>query len=141
MPYPNLLGFLDKYSINLGGMTGSLGTQKDRTPFHCSLLTAHCSLLIAPAICYESIYGEFMSKYVKNGANLICIITNDGWWKDTPGYKQHFQYARLRAIETRRYIARSANTGISGFIDERGNVLMHYPVVEAFSNRRRSMFK
>jgi apolipoprotein N-acyltransferase len=55
---------------------------------------------IAPAICYESIYGDFMSRYVKQDANLICVITNDGWWKNTPGHKQHMNYARLRAIET-----------------------------------------
>jgi apolipoprotein N-acyltransferase len=78
---------------------------------------------IAPAICYESIYGDFMSRYVKQGANLICVITNDGWWKNTPGHKQHMNYARLRAIETRIWVARSANTGISCFIDPNGNVI------------------
>jgi len=52
----------------------------------------------------------------------MFVITNDGWWGDTPGYRQHFSYARLRAIETRRSIARSANTGISGFINARGDV-------------------
>jgi apolipoprotein N-acyltransferase len=78
---------------------------------------------IAPVICYESVYGEYVSEYVRKGANLICVITNDGWWGNTPGYRQHFDYARLRAIETRRYIARSANTGISGFIDDKGNVM------------------
>ena len=82
---------------------------------------------IAPAICYESIYGEFMSNYVRNGANLICIITNDGWWKKTPGHKQHMNYARLRAIETRTWVARSANTGISCFIDPYGNVFNPQP--------------
>ena len=54
---------------------------------------------------------------------MICIINNDGWWGDTPGYKQHFAYARLRAIENRKYVARSGNTGISGFINERGEVV------------------
>jgi apolipoprotein N-acyltransferase len=82
---------------------------------------------IAPAICYESIYGEYMSRYVRNGANLICIITNDGWWKNTPGHKQHMNYARLRAIETRTWVARSANTGISCFIDPYGNVIDPQP--------------
>ena len=53
---------------------------------------------------------------------LIFIITNDGWWKNTPGYKQHHNYAKLRAIETRRYIARSANTGISSVINPFGSV-------------------
>jgi len=82
---------------------------------------------IAPSICYESIYGDFMRKYVKKGANLICIITNDGWWKKTPGHKQHMNYARLRAIETRTWVARSANTGISCFIDPNGNVIEPQP--------------
>ena len=70
-------------------------------------------------ICYESVYGE-----VKLGVtNLLAIITNDGWWKNTAGYKQHFQYARLRAIEQRKSIVRSANTGISAVINARGDIL------------------
>ncbi|MFN6947122.1 MAG: nitrilase-related carbon-nitrogen hydrolase, partial [Cytophagaceae bacterium] len=77
----------------------------------------------APVICYESIYGEFVSDYVKNGATFIAIITNDAWWGNTPGHRQHLQYASLRAIETRKSVARSANTGISGFINQRGDIL------------------
>ena len=60
---------------------------------------------------------------IRKGAQLLVVITNDGWWKDSPGSWQHFGYSRLRAIETRRCIVRSANTGISGFINERGDVL------------------
>jgi len=78
---------------------------------------------LAPAICYESIYGDFLRHYVKKGANLITIITNDGWWKNTPGHIQHFHYAKLRAIETGCWVARSANTGISGFINPKGAVI------------------
>ena len=74
-------------------------------------------------ICYESIYPEFCTQFVRQGAQLICVITNDGWWGDTAGYRQHFSYSRLRAIELRRDIARCANTGISAFIDQRGDVL------------------
>ncbi len=118
MPWPKLLGFLETFAIDLGGTTGSLGTQKERTN-----LDNGAGIKIAPSICYESIYGEFMAEYVFRGAQLIFIITNDGWWGDTPGYRQHFQYARLRAIETRRSVARSANTGISGFINQRGDIL------------------
>ena len=59
----------------------------------------------------------------KGKTNLITIITNDGWWKNTAGYKQHFLYARLRAIEQRKTIIRSANTGISGVINAKGEVL------------------
>ena len=77
----------------------------------------------SPVVCYESIYGGFMAKQAKNGSQFIAIITNDGWWRDTPGYKQHFQFARLRAIENNKYVIRSANTGKSGIISNRGDVL------------------
>ena len=100
----------------MGGISGSLGTQSYRSVF-----SSH-SAKIAPIICYESVFGEYTSNYVKNGANMFAIITNDGWWKDTPGYQQHLHYASLRAIECRRPIARSANTGISAFIDKNGQI-------------------
>ncbi len=117
MPYPSVFGVLEHFAIDLGGTSGSLATQADRTVFLSPEGTR-----IAPSICYESVYGEFMSEYVRNGAQVIFIITNDGWWGDTPGYKQHMNYGRLRAIEARRDIARSANTGISCFIDQRGDI-------------------
>src|SRR5205085_1137562 len=111
------LHFLDKWFNKFGGTTGGYAKQKERT-----VLEDRHGWKIAPAICYESIYGEYMSRYVRKGANLICVITNDGWWKKTPGHKQHMNYARLRAIETRTWVARSANTGISCFIDPYGTV-------------------
>lgn len=117
LPYPQLFRFLEKLSINLGGMVGSLGTQEHRTVFKTP-----DGVGVAPIICYESVFGDFCTEYVRNGANLLAIITNDGWWGDTPGYKNHFNYAKLRAIETRRWLVRSANTGISGVIDPAGNV-------------------
>ncbi len=73
-------------------------------------------------ICWESVYGEYTSEFVRGGAEVLFIITNDGWWYNTPGHRQHFDLARLRAVETRRAIARSANTGRSGFITSRGDV-------------------
>ena len=78
---------------------------------------------IGVPICYESIYPEWCRGYVLKGATLISVITNDGWWGNTPGYRQHFSYSRLRAIELRRDIARCANTGISAFIDQRGDIV------------------
>ena len=81
------------------------------------------SSVIAPVICYESVFGEYLTEYVNRGANFIGIITNDSWWGDTPGHQQHWSFARLRAIETRRSVARSANTGTSGFINQRGDEL------------------
>ncbi|MBC6610515.1 apolipoprotein N-acyltransferase [Hymenobacter sp. BT507] len=103
--------------IDLGGTVGSYGSQDERTVFRS---VHEPALRVAPLICYESIYGDFTAEYVRNGATLLGIITNDGWWSDSPGHLQHIQYATLRAIETRRDVARSANTGISGFIDQKG---------------------
>lgn len=118
MPFPALLKPLEKLAINMGGTMGSLGTQKDRENFSGNKNT----LSIAPVVCYESVYADYVAEYIRKGANIIFIITNDGWWEDTPGYKQHLNYARLRAIENRREIARCANTGISCFINEFGDV-------------------
>ena len=113
---PWFLRFIDKWFEKFGGTTAGYAKQKERTV----LQDKRHGLAIAPAICYESIYGEYMTKYIRNGANMICIVTNDGWWGNTPGYKQHLAYARLRAIETRKWVARSANTGISCFISPVG---------------------
>lgn len=118
MPFPALLKPLESMAIDMGGTVGSLGVQDERTVFSSS----DGRTVIAPVICYESVYADYVAEYIRKGANLIFIITNDGWWDDTPGYIQHLNYARLRAIENRREIARSANTGISCFIDRRGEI-------------------
>ncbi len=118
MPFMKYLGFINDIVINIGGTTGSLGHQSEPSNF-----ISKDGTQVAPVICYESVFGEYVAGYVRKGAELIFIITNDGWWKNTPGYKQHLSYARLRAIETRRSIARAANTGISCFINQRGDVL------------------
>jgi len=117
MPFPKLLAPLEDLAIHLGGTFGSLGAEKEAHNF------TNGNLQIAPVICYESVYGDYVSSYVKKGAELIFILTNDGWWADTPGYRQHLAYARLRAIENRRSIARSANTGKSCFINQRGDII------------------
>lgn len=119
MPFPALLKPLENLAIDMGGTSGSLGTQKERTVF----FNEDKKIGVAPVICYESVYGDYLTEYIRKGANLIFIITNDGWWDDTPGYKQHLHYGRLRAIETRCPIARSANTGISCFINEYGDFI------------------
>ena len=118
MPFPALLKPLESLAINMGGTMGSLGMQDQRTVFSDSAGT----LKIAPVVCYESVYADYVTGYIRNGANFIFIITNDGWWEDTPGYIQHLNYAKLRAIENRRQIARCANTGISCFINEFGTI-------------------
>ena len=119
MPYPKALNFLKKIVEGLGGSFASHGTQNYRGVF----ASVDKKYKIAPVICYESVYGEYVADYIKNGANLIFVITNDGWWGNTPGHRQHLSYSRLRAIETRRSIARSANTGISALINQRGEII------------------
>ncbi|MDR2970978.1 MAG: apolipoprotein N-acyltransferase [Bacteroidales bacterium] len=119
MPYPKIFGFLENIAIDLGGISGSLGTDSIQRVFNS--ITKQGTVKIGVPICYESIFGELFSKFVKNGAQLMCVITNDSWWGDSPGYKQHFEMSALRAIETRRYIIRAANSGISGFFDPLGN--------------------
>ena len=110
--------FMDKLVSGIAGGIGDFGTQPNRSVFE-----APGSVKIGTAICYESVFGDFFREWALNGANVMSVITNDGWWRDTPGHKQHLNYARLRAIENRRSIARSANTGISAFINQRGDIL------------------
>lgn len=75
-------------------------------------------------VCYDSVFPHWVGGFVRDGAGFITIITNDGWWGDTSGHRQHFAYARLRAVEFRRWVVRSANNGISGIISPDGKVLI-----------------
>jgi apolipoprotein N-acyltransferase len=119
IPFPAIFKYVEALSLEMGGTSGSLGMQDERTVFTSSNKMAST----APVICYESIFGEYVSEYVKNGAQFISVITNDGWWGDTPGYKQHLRFSVLRAIETRRWVARAANTGVSAFVNPVGEMV------------------
>ena len=118
MPFPKTLAFLTPVFAQLGGTVGGWGWQDNPGVFY-----AQSGIGVAPVICYESLWGDWVGKSVKEGAQFIAIITNDGWWGNTSGKDQHLLYAKLRAIETRRWVVRSANTGISGFIDQKGNII------------------
>ncbi len=118
-PYMSVLKpILGNAMIDLGGSVTSLGVSEKREVFSNKFNKGK----LAPIICYESIYGEFVTEYVKNGANFLAIVTNDSWWGVTQGHKQLLSYAKLRAIETRREIARAANSGISAHINAKGEV-------------------
>ncbi len=118
-PYQSILKpILGDIMIDLGGTVAMKTTQEDR-----EVLWLNETLGTAPIICYESVYGEYVTGYVNNGAQFLSIITNDAWWGNTQGHKQHLSYARLRAVETRRFVARSANTGISAIINSRGDIV------------------
>jgi len=120
LPFVTVLPFLERLAISLdeNSASGTLG--KNAT----AKALGNGNSKVAPIICYESIYGDYVSEYVKDGASWLAVITNDAWWNNTPGHKQHFSYAKLRAIEQRKWVVRSANTGISGFIDPLGRTTM-----------------
>lgn len=123
-PYP---AFFCKIDDLLGGVMGRCIGQKEVSLLSCRTLDAEGKVVeevpLGCAVCYESVYPEHCAEYVRKGAKALAIITNDAWWGNTPGYSQHLSYASLRAIETRRDIVRSANTGISAIIDSRGNIV------------------
>jgi len=123
IPSKGIFERISRLLPKLGGINRGYSTQEERSCFSNS----DKSQIIAPVICYESVFGEYVTDYILKGAGAIFIITNDGWWKNTEGYKQHFSYASLRAIETRRPVVRAANTGISCLIDIRGKVTMKTP--------------
>ena len=119
MPYKKLLEpIIGDVLLDFGGTIVTRGIQNKRTNFQSKE-----KFIAAPIICYESIYGSFITDYVRFGAQFLIIISNDAWWGDTEGHRQLLSYSRLRAIENRRAIARSANTGISAFIDKNGEII------------------
>jgi len=118
IPYENVLKFLGPLVSRFGGSSTSYGTQDEMDAIPCS-----DGRKLGAMICYESVYGDWSRMATKKGASFLAVMTNDGWWGDTPGYRQHFNYARLRAIENRRDVVQAANTGTSGFINQRGDVL------------------
>ncbi len=104
--------------VDLGGVLGQIGIGQQRLVYE-----SFSGIKGGPAICYEGLYGDFYGDFVRKGAEVMFIISNDGWWGDTPGYRHLFSISRLRAVEHRRSVARSANTGRSGFIDCKGDVV------------------
>ncbi|MBW7868548.1 MAG: apolipoprotein N-acyltransferase [Brumimicrobium sp.] len=128
IPFTKWFPFLEKLSIQNGGTSGTLGVEAEPRVLSTNGFT------FAPIICYESVYGDMIATQCRMGAEVIFVITNDGWWGNSAGHKQHASFARLRAIETGRYVVRSANTGISCVINQRGDVVKatKYWVQDAF---------
>jgi apolipoprotein N-acyltransferase len=123
MPFVQYLSFLGKYSLELGGYTGTYSLRQESTVFELS----DASITIVPIVCFESIFGPYCSRNLPKNASFICMITNDGWWKNTPGYRHHFNFSPVRAIENRRDFVRVANTGISALINAKGMVITKTP--------------
>ena len=117
MPSWWFMRMLKDSALDLGGTVGTL--KKDSEARTLSFDNHKVGTLI----CYESVFGEYVTEFVRKGADMLLVITNDGWGGNSPGHKQHLEFSKLRAIETRRSVARSANTGISGFINQRGDII------------------
>ena len=122
-PYPAIFCRIDDL---LGGVMGRCIGQDETTLLNIRSIEGN-TVPVGSAVCYESVYGEYYTEYIRKGAKAMTIITNDAWWGNTPGYRQHLSYASLRAIETRRAIARCANTGISAIISPSGKILQPTP--------------
>lgn len=118
IPFLNQAPWLGTLVEKFGGASGSYGRMEKML-----VLRGNDGIGVAPMICYESVYGDYSRGAVRDGADFMAVMTNDAWWGDTPGYRQHFRYAALRAIENRRDVAQAANTGYSGFFNQRGDVL------------------
>jgi len=117
-PFHRLMLPVRRFIEQAGGFFGSYGTFNERRDFQFN-----DSIFLSPLICFESAFGNYNAGAAMN-SGFIVLITNDGWWSSSGGYLQHLQLARLRAIETGRWIVRCANTGVSSVIDARGNILI-----------------
>jgi len=123
MPFVQYLGFLGKYSLELGGYNGTYSLRQESHAF----VSPDASVGILPIVCFESAFGPYCARNLPETKGFICMITNDGWWKNTPGYRHHYNFSPVRAIECRRYLVRVANTGISALIDAKGMVIARTP--------------
>jgi apolipoprotein N-acyltransferase len=123
MPFVQYLGFLGRFSLELGGYKGTYSYRQESTHF----VSPDGSISILPIVCFESVFGPYCAQNLIQKKGFICMITNDGWWKNTPGYRHHYNFSPIRAIECRRDLVRMANTGISALIDARGMVMAQTP--------------
>jgi apolipoprotein N-acyltransferase len=126
MPFAERVPFVDQFpalsrlAINVGG-GGGFSPGREATVFSFKDPNRG-KVTVAAAICYEQQYPAEMAEFVRNGAEMLALITNEGWWSQTHGAYQMAAFTRVRAIETRRSIARCANTGVTCLIDPMGRI-------------------
>ena len=113
VPLRSLLFFVTPLVEGVGGF--SAGDRVTMLP-----MAGH---MASTAICYEIVYPDLAREAIRQGAELLTTVTNDAWYGDSSAPYQHFALASLRAIEQGRYLARAANTGISGVVDPYGRVI------------------
>lgn len=117
IPYKQFFSFADKLTEGVGDM--DRGSQ--RTVFS---LDGH---RVGVFVCYESIFGDEIRQFSLNGAEVLVNISDDGWYGDSGAPWQHLNMVRMRAVENRRWILRSTNTGITTAIDPRGQIAFEAP--------------
>ena len=120
VPLQQLLFFVGPLVEQVGGFTPG--------PEMVMLPTSHGP--ISTAICYEIVFPRLVGESVARGSQLLTTITNDAWYGHSSAPYQHFLQAQMRAIEQGRYLARAANTGITGFVDPYGRVLQQSEIFE-----------
>ncbi|MFZ4620108.1 MAG: apolipoprotein N-acyltransferase [Bacteroidota bacterium] len=117
IPYADKVSFLIE-PLRWGVGISNWGLAKDSTVF----VSKSNGTKFLAMVCYESIFPEFVSQFVGKGAEFLIFTTNDSWWGNTSGARQHNQYSILRAVENRRWVVRCANGGISSFVDPMGRM-------------------
>ena len=118
VPFKQLLFFAES-------LTRQVGDFVPGTDYTLSTVDGH---KISTIICYESIFPNLVRQSVKRGSNLIVLITNDGWFGQSSAPYQHLRMGVVRAVENRRYMVRTANTGVSAIIDPYGRIEARTPV-------------
>jgi apolipoprotein N-acyltransferase len=114
VPYPKFFFFVDKISTEAGNFVPG------RDIVVSKLENGHS---LGAFICYEAIFPELVRQFARNGAELLVNVTNDAWFGESAAPSQHFNMARMRAVENRRYLLRAANDGISAIVSPYGEVL------------------
>ncbi|MBS1272094.1 MAG: Apolipoprotein N-acyltransferase [Candidatus Marinimicrobia bacterium] len=121
VPYEWIFGFFNEWELGQGYFTPG----KEYTVFEYENTI---DMEMSVAICYDSSFPKLIRKFRTRGAEWLAIITNDAWFGISSGPFQHAEWAKMRAVETRMPIARSANTGISMLIDGWGRVQKRLPL-------------
>ena len=112
LPFDDVFPALNQVKLGQSGFSAGDSIRVWRTPLPWS-----------PAICYEPVHPDFARMAVRAGAGMLVVVTNDGWFGNSLGPRQHWNIHRFRAVESGLSLVRAANTGISGAVDHRGVVL------------------
>jgi len=121
VPFAEPLSFMDLNFIRWNFGKGGYGEGNEAVVFSAQT-SAKDTMRFSTIICFESFFGGLVRKFVERGAEFMVVITNDSWWGDLGEPYQHAQLSAMRAAETRRWVIRCANGGISCFVDPYGRI-------------------